>query len=102
MSTIKVDSDGVQFFDILTGEHLDYTAKHADSLDPLGDTISSAEFSSTDTGLAFTSVTKTTSTVVGWVTPSAGNTNTTYNFTSKVFTAGGRVDKLPFKIKVGN
>ena len=102
MTTKKVDTDGVQFFDILPGEHLDYTAQWANAFDPLVDTISSAEISSINTGLATSSAVHTTSTHTIWVTPSAGNANTNYNFASKVFTAGGRVDKLRFRIKVGS
>ena len=73
----------------------------ADWLDPLVDTISSAEFSTATNELAFTSTNYTTSTHVGWISPSTGNANTNYLFASKIFTAGGRVGKLPFRIKVG-
>ncbi len=101
MTTKKVGVDSIQFFTPLTGTHKDYTAFHAKWLDPVSDTISSAEFSTTSSGLAFTSTSFTASTHIGWISPSAGNANTSYLFASKIFTAAGRIEKLPFWVKVG-
>lgn len=102
MAVKLTDSDGVQYFNMYPGERKDYTAMHAAWLDTSSDTIVSAVFSSLNVGLEITSASFTTSTHTCWISPSAGNANTKYNFVSKIFTAGDRIDTLKFRIKVGS
>jgi len=101
MAIVRVDTDGVQYFDITPGEHLDYTAEHTDFLSNITDYIVSAVWSVETSGLAFTSVSFTSTQHVGWVSPSAGNATTNYNFISKIFTAGGRIKRVKARLKVG-
>lgn len=102
MPTIKVDSDGIAYWDIYLNTRLDYTANWNDWLSDVGDTIASSVWSVDVSGLTISSATVSGSKASVWVITSAGNAGTNYLLVSKIFTLGDRQEKMPFRIKVGN
>ena len=100
MARIKVDSDGLPYFDQYTETHWDYTVDWSATMDSVDDTIASSTWSATPTGLTLSSAVDAGARRSIWVAPSANNAGTNYVLVSKIFTAGGRVQRLPIRIKV--
>jgi len=100
MATIKVDSDGIPYFDQYIDTHWDYAVNWSTTMESVSDTIASSVWSAMPTGLALSSATNAGNLRAIWVTPSAGNSGTSYVLVSKIFTIGGRVQRLPIRIKV--
>ncbi len=101
MAVVKVDSNGVPFWEQRNSSHLDYTLDWRVYLTALTDTVASAVWSTVTSGLTLSSASFTTSGVhTVWVTPSAGNVGNAYILRSKIFTAEGRIDPLDIKIVV--
>ena len=101
MTTIKVDGDGVPYWDQPLGTHWDYTVDWTTHMRAVSDTVVSAVWSALTSGIAITSNTFNASGVhTGWVSPSAVNAGSTYYFSSKIFTNDGRVERDRFKVVV--
>lgn len=100
MATVKVDSEGVPYWDQIQDTRLDYTVDWGNWL-PSGDTVVSSHWSVTPTGLSVTSGAHTASGLhTGWISPSAGNTGVDYLLVSKIFTSDTRENKQKLRIKV--
>lgn len=102
MATIKVDADGIPYWEPYVDTHLDYTANWSSWVAEVSDTVASATWSASPSGMTLVSATRTGARATIWSDLSAGNANITYTLVSKVFTVGGRSDKLKFKLKVRN
>lgn len=101
MATLKIDADGVPYWDQPDATHWDYTVDWTSRMAAVNDTVVSAVWSATGTGLAPTSTTFSASGVhTMWVSPSAGNANASYYFSSKIFTNFGRVERARIKVNV--
>jgi len=100
MATVTIDADGVPFWDQIADTRLDYTVDWTLWM-ASGDTVTSARWSATPTGLALTSGSHSSAGVhTGWVSPSAGNANSEYLLVSKIFTNDTRENKQKIRIKV--
>lgn len=101
MASIKVDADGVPYWDQPVGSHWDYTVDWTARVNNVADTVVSAVWSVITAGIAVTSGTHTASGVhIGWVQPSAGNAGSSYYLSSKIFTGDGRVERTRIKVTV--
>lgn len=100
MATVKVDSDGVPFWEQIQDTRLDYTIDWTSWMNS-GDTVVSARWSSSPLGLAVTSGAFSSAGMhTGWVAPSAGNAGSEYLLVSKIFTQETRENKVKVRIKV--
>ncbi len=103
MARVKVDSNGVPYWDQLIGTHWDYSVDYQAYVSSIDDTLVSAVWSVQTSGLAITSTTYTASGIhMGWVSPSAANVGSSYVLVSKVFTNGGRIERTKIKVNVGD
>lgn len=101
MGSIKVDSDGVPYWEQPIGTHWDYTVNWETRMRSVSDTVVSAVWSVITSGIAFSSATHNASGVhTMWCQPSAVNAGSTYYFTSKIFTTFGRVERARIKVDV--
>ena len=101
MPCLKIDANGVPYWEQPVGTHWDYTVDWTRRMRSVSDTVTSSVWSAVTSGLAFTSATHTTSGVhTGWCNPSAGHAGTAYYMTSKVFTAFGRVERARIRVDV--
>lgn len=101
MPIIKVDADGVPFWEQPVATKWDYTVDWRARLNATGDQVVSAAFSALTSGLGVTSVSFTASGLhTAWVSPSAGNATNNYYFASKVFTTFGRIERARIKVSV--
>jgi len=103
MSSIKVDSDGVPYWNVLPGTRFAPTVEWSAFLAEVSDTIASAVWSVTPSALSISSSKVNGTKTVIWVEPSVGNANTSYTLTSKIFTPApnSRRWKQKLRIKVG-
>lgn len=103
-TTVKVDSDGVPYWDMLPGTRLDFTVNWSTFLSSVSDTIASTFWSATPSGLTISSATTSGSKATIWAQPSIGNANTNYVLTSKIFTPtpNNRREKQKLRLKIGS
>ncbi len=102
MATVKVDSDGIPYWDQIQDTRLDYTIDWTSWMNA-GDQVVSARWSSSPLGLAVTSGSYSSAGMhTGWVSPSAGNAGSEYLLVSKIFTEDTRENKVKVRIKVGS
>lgn len=101
MASIKVDADGIPYWDQPVTTHWDYTVDWTARMLSVSDAVVSAVWSVGTAGLAVTSVMHTSSGVhMGWCQPSAGVLGASFYLTSKIFTAFGRVERAKIKVNV--
>ena len=94
MGCVKVDADGVPYWEQPAGTHWDYTVDWTARMLSVADAVGTP-------GLAVTSVLHTSSGVhIGWCAPSAGVVGSTFYLTSKIFTSFGRVERAKIKVNV--
>lgn len=101
MACIKVDADGVPYWEQPTDTHWDYSVDWQARIRAVSDTVVSAVWSALTSGIAVTSNVFTASGMhTGWVSPSAGNAGNSYYLVSKIFTDFGRTERQRLKITV--
>ena len=101
MPSIKVDADGVPYWEQPIATKWDYSVDWRTRLNGTSDTVTSSNFSAITSGLAISSAAHTVSGLhTVWVSPSAGNAGNSYYLVSKIFTAAGRTERACIKVTV--
>ena len=104
MATLKVDSDGVVYWDQPLGSRWDYTVNWSAwvAAASAGNTVTSATWSSDTSGATVTSGAVTSAgRHTGWFQPSAGHAGQTLTFFSKIFAANTTQSRQRLRVKVG-
>lgn len=101
MPTIKIDADGVPYWDQPVGSRWDYSVDWTNQMRATEDAVASSVWSAITSGLAVASNAHTASGVhTMWLAPSEGNAGASYYFRSKVFTTKERIEVARIKVNV--